>query len=190
MAPTKIAAEAEWKTRKLRIDPRLDGAGWPKRQAPPQVKPFRTEEHETTNGPADYALWIDSRVVAVVEAKKVTVGPQNVLTQAERYARGIDPAQALGNWGGLRAPFLYATSGEVTWFHDVRHPLNRSRRVAGFHTESMPTEAELAGAEGRGYETAEELLARVRGEAAKDTAAPKRAGKVPGTRKRQQAKQE
>ena len=134
MAPTKIAAEAEWKTRKLRIDPRLDGAGWPKRQAPPQVKPFRTEEHETTNGPADYALWIDSRVVAVVEAKKVTVGPQNVLTQAERYARGIDPAQALGNWGGLRAPFLYATSGEVTWFHDVRHPLNRSRRVAGFHT--------------------------------------------------------
>jgi type I restriction enzyme R subunit len=24
--------------------------------------------------------------------------------------------------------------GEVIWFHDVRHPLNRSRRVARFHT--------------------------------------------------------
>lgn len=59
-----------------------------------------------------------------------------------------------------------------------------------FSGELVPTEAELARAEGRAYETAEELLARVRGEAAKDTAAPKRAGKAPGTRKRQRAKQE
>ena len=26
-------------------------------------------------------------------------------------------------------PFLYSTNGEVIWFHDVRHELNRSRRV-------------------------------------------------------------
>jgi type I restriction enzyme R subunit len=25
----------------------------------------------------------------IVEAKKLTIGPQNVLTQAERYARGL-----------------------------------------------------------------------------------------------------
>ncbi len=31
-------------------------------------------------------------------------------------------------------PFLYSTNGEVIWFHDVRHELNRSRDVSGFHT--------------------------------------------------------
>ncbi len=35
---------------------------------------------------------------------------------------------------GFRVPFLYSTYGEVFWFHDVRDPLNRSRRVATFHT--------------------------------------------------------
>jgi type I restriction enzyme R subunit len=92
------------------------------------VRPFRTEEEETGNGPADYALWLNSQqLVGVVEAKKVTVGPQNVLTQAQRYARG------------LRVPFLYSTNGEVFWFHDVRHPLNLSRRAANLHTPSALT---------------------------------------------------
>ena len=31
-------------------------------------------------------------------------------------------------------PFLYSSNGEVIWFHDVRHPLNRSRLVSHFHT--------------------------------------------------------
>src|SRR5205814_1896211 len=30
--------------------------------------------------------------------------------------------------------FLYSTNGEVSWFQDVRHKLNRSRKVGGFHT--------------------------------------------------------
>jgi type I restriction enzyme R subunit len=60
------------------------------------------------------------------------VGPQNVLTQAERYARGARGTRF--NFDGLRVPFLYSTNGEIFWFHDVRHPLNRSRPVAGFHT--------------------------------------------------------
>jgi type I restriction enzyme R subunit len=125
--------EPEWKTRKARIDPRLDTLGWRRRKGT-GTGPCRTEEEATANGPADYALWLDGRVVAVVEAKKLTVGPQNVLTQAARYARGLDPRVASGNFEGHRAPFLYATNGEVVWFHDVRHPLNRSRRVAGLHT--------------------------------------------------------
>jgi type I restriction enzyme R subunit len=136
MASTKNANEAEWKTRKKRIDPRLDAGGWPRRAAPPSPKPFRTEEEDTANGPADYALWLNNRVVGVVEAKKLTVGPQNVLTQAARYARGLDPAIGTGNFDGHRAPFLYSTNGEVIWFQDVRHPLNRSRRIADLHTAS------------------------------------------------------
>ena len=132
-----MPAEAERTTRKQRIDPRLSRADW-------RVAPFRVEvepsswhnaaveEYETANGPADYALCDEGRVQAVVEAKKVTLGPQGVLTQAERYSKGI--AQVPRYQGEFGVPFLYSTNGEVTWFHDVRHELNRSRRVAGFHT--------------------------------------------------------
>ncbi len=130
--------ESEWKTRKQRIDPRLDALGWKLREGAASPKSHRTEEHETACGPADYVFWHDGNIVAVVEAKKVTVGPQNVLTQAERYARGL--GESPYNFRGLRAPFLYSTNGEVVWFHDVRHELNRSRRIAQFHTPSAIAE--------------------------------------------------
>ena len=44
------------------------------------------EEYPTANGPADYALCVNGKILAVIEAKKISLGPQNVLTQAERYA--------------------------------------------------------------------------------------------------------
>ena len=66
------------------------------------------------------------------------LGPQGVLTQAERYSKAID--QQPRYQGEFGAPFLYSTNGEEIWFHDIRHALNRSRRVAGFHTPSAPTE--------------------------------------------------
>jgi type I restriction enzyme R subunit len=46
------------------------------------------EEYPTANGPADYALFIKGQLLGIIEAKKVTVSPQNVLEQAKRYARG------------------------------------------------------------------------------------------------------
>lgn len=70
MAAIKASTEAEWKTRKKRIDPRLDAAGWPRRSGPPSAKPFRTEEQETANGPADYALWLDNRVAGVASCAR------------------------------------------------------------------------------------------------------------------------
>jgi len=128
--------ESERRTRKRRVDPRLKQWGW-------EVTPFNPsrplseyrrhaiEEFPTANGPADYALVVDGQLLGVVEAKKVTLGPQNILTQAERYSRGV---QSDFNFSGYRVPFLYSTNGEVFWFQDVRHKLNRSRKVAGFHT--------------------------------------------------------
>ncbi|MHB1846946.1 MAG: DEAD/DEAH box helicase family protein, partial [Deltaproteobacteria bacterium] len=133
------ADEAEWKTRKTRIDPRLDALGW-KTVKPDTaaLHPYRSEEEETDNGPADYGLWLNNDLVGIVEAKKVTVGPQNVLTQAERYSRGARGTKF--DFGGHKVPFLYSTNGEVFWFHDVRHPLSRSRRIAGFHTPNAMKE--------------------------------------------------
>lgn len=128
---------SELSTRKQLIDVQLAADGW-------KVVPFsvRTplsslnrcaiEEYPTDNGPADYVLCLGGRIVGIVEAKKLTLGPQNVLSQAERYAKGIH--QSGFGFGKFGVPFLYSTNGEVIWFHDVRDPLNRSRQVMRFHT--------------------------------------------------------
>jgi len=130
-------AKSEFVTRKEIVDRRLREAGW-KIVRFDADKPLRAyercavEEYPTENGPADYALCAGGSVLGIVEAKKLTLGPQNVLTQAERYSRGL-----LGSpydFRGLHAPFLYSSNGEVIWYHDIRHELNRSREIAGFHT--------------------------------------------------------
>ena len=130
-------SESEHATRAARIDPALHATGW-------QILPHHPSrflasldrvavtEYPTDHGPADYALCVDGRILGIVEAKRLSLGPQNVLTQAERYSLGA-AANPL-NFRGYRVPFLYSTNGEVIWHHDVRHPLNRSRQIAAFHT--------------------------------------------------------
>ena len=77
------------------------------------------EEFETSSGPVDYAFCLGSLIVAILEAKKLTLGPQNVLSQAERYSKGIQqPGLQAGLFG---VPILYSTNGEVIWHHDVRN---------------------------------------------------------------------
>jgi type I restriction enzyme R subunit len=129
--------ERERETRTLRIDPKLQAAGWAVAQSPgmtleTSLWPTALTELPTADGPADYALCVAQRVRAVVEAKRLTVGPQGVLTQAERYSRGIQ--QAPRYQGEYGVPFLYSTNGEQIRFHDVRRERNRSRWVAAFHT--------------------------------------------------------
>jgi type I restriction enzyme R subunit len=132
-----MTPESERQTRRQRIDPKLRSQGWtivpfdPKRPLS-WYQTCAIEEYETDNGPADYALCVDGRILGIVEAKKVTLGPQNVLTQAQRYSRGAT-ANPL-NYDGFHVPFLYSTNGEVLWFQDVRHLLNRSRKISQFHT--------------------------------------------------------
>lgn len=136
-------SNSEWLTRKKLIDPRLDAAGW-------KVVPFDAgkelsafdrcaiEEYPTDNGPADYALCNDGKIIGVVEGKKLSLGPQNVLTQAERYSHGVTSSPF--NFHGFRAPFLYSTNGEVIWHHDIRNERSRSRRITHFHTPEALTE--------------------------------------------------
>lgn len=133
--------ESEWLTRKKRIDSKL-------RSLNPKWEIVRykegmdcsvlarhaVEEYPTANGPADYALFVQGKLLGIIEAKKVGVGPQNVLEQAKRYAAGI--FTSVGNWDGLRVPFLYATNGEVIWHLDTRHEKRISRKVSNFHTST------------------------------------------------------
>jgi type I restriction enzyme, R subunit len=131
--------ESEWLTRKKRIDSKL-------RLLKPAWKIVRyregidlseltchaVEELPTANGPADYALFVKGKLLGIIEAKKVTVNPQNVLEQAKRYSKGV--FQGAGNWDGYKAPFLYATNGEIIWHLDVRNEKKTSRKISNFHT--------------------------------------------------------
>lgn len=133
-----MTTESERRTRAQRIDPRIRAAGWT------SIVPFVSNldlsslmgvavtEYPTTNGPADYALCHGGSILGVAEAKKLTIGPNGVLTQAERYSRGVD--QAPRHQGDFGVPFLYSTNGEQIRFHDIRDSLNLSREVRGFHS--------------------------------------------------------
>jgi type I restriction enzyme R subunit len=117
-------------TRKNWIDEKLKKSGWV------SIIPFSqdldtstlsctaVEEYPTETGPADYALFLNGKLIAFVEAKKISVAPQNVLTQAQRYVKGTEVA----------VPFIYSTNGEVIWFQDLRINKSRSRSVHEFHT--------------------------------------------------------
>jgi type I restriction enzyme R subunit len=132
-----MISESEWLTRKKRIDSRLIALGWKIVSYSEGIdlgslKKIAVEELPTASGPADYALFVSGKLLGIIEAKKVTVNPQNVLEQAKRYAAGA--FNGVGNWGGLRVPFLYASSGEIIWHLDVRPEKRVSRQLKGFHS--------------------------------------------------------
>jgi type I site-specific restriction endonuclease len=120
-----MISESEWLTRKKRIDGRLTVLGWrivrhSEGISLGSLDKVAVEELPTASGPADYALFVSGKLLGIIEAKKVTVNPQNVLEQAKRYAEGA--FNGVGNWGGLRVPFLYASNGESsgTWTSDLQ----------------------------------------------------------------------
>lgn len=135
--------ESEKITRKKRIDQQLKAAGW-------LIMPYSEsmdlscltnhaiEEYQTNNGPADYALIVNGKLLGVVEAKKLEVGAANVLEQAKRYSKGTN--KTIGEWNQYRVPFLYSSNGELIYFLDVRESKNLSRQIYSFHTpEAMET---------------------------------------------------
>jgi len=88
----------EHRTRKQYIDKLLINSQW----AP--IVPFvdgkeynhaSVEECSTQTGPADYVLFNNKRALAAVEGKKVSIGPQNVLQQAQRYAGDFKKARLI-----------------------------------------------------------------------------------------------
>ena len=120
-------------TRKKWIDEKLKKSGWeniiPYKEGLDTSALHKTaiEEYATATGPADYALFANGKLVAFVEAKKIGLGPQNVLSQAQRYVKGAEQ-------GGKDVPFIYSTNGEIIWFQDLRTSNSRSRPVQQFHT--------------------------------------------------------
>ena len=114
----KIPGLSERATRKRLIDPKLKAAGW-------EVFPFdpdralstcdhiAIEEYPTDAGPADYALCVGGQILGVVEAQKLTLGPQNALTQAERYSRGANRKPARVRRVSRAVSLLYERRGHL-----------------------------------------------------------------------------
>jgi len=110
--------ELEWQTRRDRINKKLRALSpawniirYSEGLDTAALSCHAVEEYPTANGPADYALFVQGRLLGIIEAKKFGVGPQNVLEQAKRYARGTFGGP--GSWYGYRVPFLYATNSEL-----------------------------------------------------------------------------
>lgn len=129
--------EYEWQTRKNRIDKKLLELNWTIFKYSDTLQKetltgHAVEEYPTAKGPADYALFVNGKLLGIIEAKKVSTSPQNVLEQAKRYSRGAFDGS--GRWNGYRVPFLYSTNGEVIHFADVRDERFVSRKISNFHT--------------------------------------------------------
>jgi type I restriction enzyme R subunit len=134
-----MTSELEWKTRKNRINAKLESPSYPwsiikyhDGLDTSALQRHAVEGYPTESGPADYALFVKGKILGIIEAKKVGVSPQSVLEQAKRYSRGAFDGS--GNWSGHRVPFLYSTNGETIYFIDVRSEKNISRKISNFHT--------------------------------------------------------
>lgn len=138
------------------IDQQLRDAGWEvdsktlrysEGTRPEPHRQLAIAEWPTESGPADYALFIGTECIAVVEAKRRNKDVVGAIDQAKRYARGIhDEAGGLmkAEYGEFRVPFAFATNGrpfqqqfkEVsgTWFCDLRRPQNLRKPLDGWYT--------------------------------------------------------
>jgi type I restriction enzyme R subunit len=128
---------AEAEAREL-IDDLLKSAGW-------SVQDYQKEdfgaslgiavrEFQLKTGAADYLLFINRKVVGVIEAKPVGYSLGGVDYQSEKYVAGlVDWIDPLCLDPDYPTPFLYESTGVVTNFRDLRDPDSRSRKVFAFH---------------------------------------------------------
>ena len=91
-------------------------------------------EYPLSKDNADYALFIDSQPVGVVEAKKYGHTLSGVVEQSEKYLDGLHEKFANAP---IRPPFSYETTGIETKFADRRDPNYRSRYVFSFHRPEL-----------------------------------------------------
>jgi type I restriction enzyme, R subunit len=168
---TTIVAKAEEASRHLDIDEattralidtQLRAAGWEadtptlrysKGTRPVKNRNLAIAEWPTENGPADYALFVGTRCIAVVEAKRRNRNVSSHIDQAQRYARAFqfhgDAEPIDGPWNDtagepFEVPFVFSANGRPylkqletesgIWFRDARKPTNRRRALNDWYT--------------------------------------------------------
>lgn len=140
---------------RLLIDEQLQASGWEadtlglrysQGVRPQKGKNLAIAEWPTENGPADYALFVGLKAVAVVEAKRRGKDVSAALEQSKRYSRGFREQEGVeldehAPWGDYRIPFLYSTNGRPyieqlrlksgIWQLDARRKTNISGPLRG-----------------------------------------------------------
>jgi type I restriction enzyme R subunit len=146
----------EAQTRRI-IDQQLREAGW---EADTQALTYATgarpvrgrnlaiAEWPTSNGPADYVLFVGLTPVAVVEAKRQRRDVAGAIDQARRYSHGYtvgaEQQSPGGPWSMYNVPFLFATNGRPflrqiaeksgIWFGDARQDTSHPRALEAWYT--------------------------------------------------------
>ena len=176
-ASQRVKSEAE--TRYM-IDEQLRKVGWEadtenlrhSKGARPQkgrcmaIAEWPTDSTVGDRGFADYALFIDTQMVATIEAKAIHKDIPSVIDyQCKDYSRNIrseDAQYQIGSWGAYKVPFTFATNGRPyleqyetksgIWFLDLRLPYVRDNtddlfdldaETAAFEREKAFTGCEL-----------------------------------------------
>ncbi len=139
MNPWEMQDEPEWQSRRKHINAELAGLPQPwtvvrfsDKLDLPTLTNHAVEEFPTDNGPADYAFFVNGKLLGIMEAKKVSLDPRNVLEQARLHSKGV--RDGVGRWENYGVPLLYSTNGERIFFHDIRDGKNLSREVFAYPT--------------------------------------------------------
>jgi type I restriction enzyme R subunit len=120
------------------IDEMLAAAGWVVQDRtaanPIAAQGVAVREFTLATGRADYVLYVDGKIVGVIEAKREGDHLSSAVEQNDRYAAGVDKEHRLAVWRE-REPFAfrYATTGAETYFINRLDPDARSREVFSFH---------------------------------------------------------
>ena len=107
------------------------------------IAEWKTNSDVGYNGFVDYALFIDTKLVGVIEAKASYKNVSSVIDyQCKDYAKNIcdeDKKYLVGTWNSFRVPFIFATNGKPyneqfetvsgIWFLDLRKSDNAPKAL-------------------------------------------------------------
>jgi type I restriction enzyme, R subunit len=119
-----------------RVDQMLQLAGWDIQNANATnlfaADGVAVREVATAKGVADYLLYVDQKLVGVIEAKREGKILSPVEAQSARYAGSLTASQQFAAWRNP-LPFRYETTAVETDFTNTLDPAPRARRVFSFH---------------------------------------------------------
>jgi type I restriction enzyme R subunit len=162
----KVSSMMNWTEAQTRclIDEQLQKAGWeadtknlryskgtrPVKGRNIAIAEWPTDSEFYANGYVDYAFFIGEKLVAVMDAKKVSEDVASTIdVQVKDYATHIkaeDLKYTVGTWGSYQVPFLFASNGRSyieqlrtksgIWFFDARNSANQPYPIRNWFSPS------------------------------------------------------
>lgn len=162
----KVLSMINWTEAQTRclIDEQLQKAGWeantkelryskgtrPIKGRNIAISEWPTDSAFFKNGYVDYAFFVGEKLVAVMDAKKVSEDVASTIdVQVKDYAthiKGEDLKYTVGKWGEYQVPFLFASNGRPyieqlrtksgIWYLDSRNPENQPYPIRNWFSPS------------------------------------------------------